>query len=92
MKTSAPMIWPDCEGRGTVPAFVDTTAGGYFDPALRCLRCKGERTVDPVTVEWMKIGRDHMTARIAHDESIQDHGAIHRCGARALCRRPEDQG
>lgn len=63
---------PDCRGRGTVAAFVDSEDAGHFDPALRCLRCKGAGTITQQEVDWITRGRVCMDRRRSRSESLMD--------------------
>ena len=63
---------PDCRGKGTIGAFVDTADDGWYDPTLQCSRCKGIGAVDPQQEEWMRVGGTHRTWRVAQHESIME--------------------
>lgn len=63
---------PDCHGKGTIAAFVDREDDGYFAPALRCLRCKGEGTISAQEAEWITRGRVCIDRRRASEESLRD--------------------
>jgi len=63
-------ICPDCGGEGTVAAFVDREDDGHFDPALRCLRCKGTGTITQREAEWRKRGHACMHLRRLRSESL----------------------
>ena len=79
-KTSA---CPDCGGKGSVAAFVARESGHHFDPAMRCLRCKGEGKISAQAAEWIARGRACMDRRRARDESLIEM-------ARRLGMRPSE--
>lgn len=68
----ATVICPNCAGRGSNPAFVDTAKGGWFDPALRCSLCGGTGQISHQTARWLAVGRQHYTRRMARDESVRE--------------------
>lgn len=61
---------PDCRGKGTCAAFVDRAESGHFDPALRCIRCKGARTIPREESEWIVRGRACAARRRRRGESL----------------------
>jgi hypothetical protein len=61
---------PRCKGSGTIGAFLDGSSGGWYDPALQCLLCKGLGAIDPQQQEWLRVGGTHRTWRVAQFESI----------------------
>lgn len=63
---------PDCSGRGHIARFVDGAEGGRYEPELRCLRCKGAKTITQQEAEWIVRGWTCMERRRAGQESLRD--------------------
>lgn len=66
---------PDCGGKGTRGLFTDGPKGGRYIEAAACLFCGGKGRVDPRRVEWRRIGRGHLSARVQRRESVRDCAA-----------------
>ena len=61
---------PDCRGMGHGAAFADGESGGRFVPDMRCIRCKGARTISREEGMWIVRGRVCATRRRQSGESL----------------------